>query len=82
MDVEHLIAVYYVHHCMSVQEGNTPLVLASELGYEEIVTLLIEFKADVNAQDKVLALLSVCYCPDILYTLHNKYPYPILIFMG
>ena len=36
-----------------MQEGLTPLILATEKGHSEIVTALMDAKADPNITDKV-----------------------------
>ena len=42
-----------IHHFL-IQMGNTPILLASRKGNEEILKVLIKKGADINAQDKVL----------------------------
>ena len=37
-----------------IQIGNTPILIASRKGNEEILKVLIKKGADINAQDKVL----------------------------
>lgn len=46
----------------------TPLMLATEVGHSEIVSVLIQCGADLNLQDKVHGgLLNCCPSPCILY---------------
>ena len=40
-------------HIVVIQSGDTALHAASREGYVQIVELLLERKADINAQDKV-----------------------------
>jgi hypothetical protein len=61
--------VFDLHHTTEfvncIQTRSSPLSLAVEKGYLDIVELLLENKADVNIKDKVaydLSRLSDCYC--------------------
>ena len=45
--------IYTVTKILFTQGGRTPLMRASFDGYVEIVKILVEAKAQINAQDRV-----------------------------
>ena len=45
-------------HGVCMQDGNTPLLLASDNGHRETVEVLLAHKADVNAKSKVNRAMS------------------------
>ena len=47
---------------MSFQEGGTPLSMAAQKGHVDIVKLLAESGADLNARTKVCVCVCVCVC--------------------
>ena len=48
---------------LTVQDGVSPLYVASRNGYTEIVDLLVRAGADVNQADKVhIVLIALVYC--------------------
>lgn len=47
---------------LSVQKGNTALHIASLAGQEQVVTELVNYGANVNAQSQVRCLLTALSC--------------------
>ena len=50
---------YVLHH--SLQNGVTPLILASQEGHKDIVVVLLNHGAEVDLPDKVSVCVSYCY---------------------
>ena len=43
------------------KDGDTPLHIAAELGYDEVVTLLLKHGADQTLTDKVSTIALYCF---------------------
>ena len=62
-----LISNLHSEYRYFTQDGWAPLITASFEGHVDIVRMLIEAKAQINAQDKVC----YSYIPPILYTAYS-----------
>ena len=45
---------------LSVQDGVTPLIVASHEGHTSVVKLLLEAKAEIDVQNKVMLAVVAC----------------------
>jgi len=52
--------------------GNTPILIASRKGNEEILKVLIKKGADINAQDKVLTTTTITATTAIFFYSHDN----------
>jgi ankyrin repeat protein len=53
--------------CCTLQNGTTPIYLASQKGHTDVLQLLIDARADVNQPNKVTFLLSPTLYPVLLH---------------
>ena len=64
----YMYGLIFSHKCyaldmhLSLQDGDTPLMVASRWGHDRCVQLLLDRGAQVNHQDKVSAFLGSAQC--------------------
>jgi ankyrin repeat protein len=51
--LKHAYLLNMVHLSFCIQDGNAPVIVASQYGHTETLALLLANKADVNSADKV-----------------------------
>ena len=64
----------YIVLCHSLQNGATPLILASQEGHKDIVEVLLNHGAEVDLPDKVSVCVSYHYLVDQLSVILEYVP--------
>jgi len=54
------MSLIFASPLLSLQDGVTPLIVASNKGHTSVVKLLLEAKAEIDVQNKVMLAVVAC----------------------
>ena len=63
------MSLIFVSSLLSLQDGVTPLIVASNKGHTSVVKLLLEVKAEVDVQNKVMLAVVACIICSVVVVL-------------